>query len=112
VFDSNSFSIRSKNPAMDARNMQNVQMVGAFLKQNPRAKAVLHGFSDGKGAPDYNLKLSRRRAEAVAKHLEREFGIPESRVAIIAHGMSQDVFRTGRNRLPGQGRRVEFEIFR
>ena len=45
-----------------------------LLEDNPAARVVLHGFSDGKGKPEYNLKLSRKRAEAVAQFLVTSYG--------------------------------------
>ena len=61
TFDYNSFSVRSTDPAADAANQAALQAVGQALRGNPAARVVLHGFSDGKGKPEYNLKLSRKR---------------------------------------------------
>jgi len=40
-----------------------------FLEKNPEAYVVIEGFSDGTGAPKYNLELSRKRAESVKNYL-------------------------------------------
>jgi len=107
VFDFNSFSVGSKDPAVDAANRASLDAVGQFLKANPSARVVLHGFTDGKGNQQFNLKLSRKRAEAVSRHLSVTHGVPQSQIAIIAHGIAQDASRAR----PGARRRVEFEIF-
>jgi outer membrane protein OmpA-like peptidoglycan-associated protein len=44
---------------------------------------TINGYTDGKGEDDYNLKLSQRRAQAVADWLSGH-GVAESR--ITAHG--------------------------
>ena len=73
TFDYNSFTVKSKEPAADAANQAAIQAVANALRANPTAAVVLHGFSDGKGKPDYNLKLSKKRAEAVAHYLMAAF---------------------------------------
>ena len=89
TFDYNSFSVRSTDPAADASNLAALQAVGQALAANPAARVVLHGFSDGKGKPEYNLKLSRKRAKAVAQFLVTTYGIPTFQIGIVAHGSSQ-----------------------
>ncbi|MEI7448913.1 MAG: OmpA family protein [Desulfomonile sp.] len=112
TFDHNSFSVRSKDPSADAANLAAFETVSINLKRNPYAQLVLHGFSDGKGKLEYNLKLSRQRAEAVAAHLARNLGIPSSRIRIVAHGMTPSTAH-----LPGiapdrMGRRVDLEVLK
>lgn len=111
LFDYNSFSVRSQDPVRDRSNMANLKAVAKYLQADPQASVVLHGYTDGKGSPQYNLKLSRKRAEAVQRFLVSS-GIAGTRIAVVAHGMGQGV---PGGRLPGgavSGRRVEFEIFR
>lgn len=106
LFDYNSFIIRSKDPAIDAANRANLAKVAEFIQDNPQAKVVLHGYTDGKGDPAYNRKLSKRRADAVARQLRANFGIPSTRLAVLAHGESRPGIP------PNEARRVEFEVFR
>jgi outer membrane protein OmpA-like peptidoglycan-associated protein len=49
------------------------------LKSNPNVKVEVNGYCDAIGAQAYNLKLSQRRAEAVAGYLEDK-GIPASQL--------------------------------
>lgn len=111
TFDSNSFSVRSKDPAANAGNMASLNAVAQVMVQNPGVRVVLHGFSDGKGSQEYNLKLSRKRAESVARYLMTKARIPASRISIVAHGATVAGLQ-----LPGAvrndriGRRVEFEL--
>jgi len=112
TFDYNSFSVRSTDPAADAANLAALQAVGQALRGNPAARVVLHGFSDGRGKPEYNLKLSRKRAEAVAQFLVTSYGIPTSQIGIVAHGASQAMLGTPAPAQERFGRRVEIEITR
>jgi hypothetical protein len=106
IFDSNSFTVRSRDPNIDASNRASLEAVGRFLQSQPKSRVVLHGYSDGKGAQDLNLKLSRRRAEVVAQFLAVQYGITDARVAIVAHGAAAKV-APGQ---PGAGRMVVFEV--
>jgi outer membrane protein OmpA-like peptidoglycan-associated protein len=110
TFDNNSFSVRSTDPAAEAANVAALQAVGQILKQNPTARVILHGFSDGKGKPEYNLKLSRKRAEAVAHFLVTTYRIPASQIGIVAHGASQAMLGAAAPAQERLGRRVEIEI--
>jgi outer membrane protein OmpA-like peptidoglycan-associated protein len=112
TFDYNSFSVRSTDPVANAANLAALQAVGQALKANPSARVILHGFSDGKGKPEYNLKLSRKRAEAVAHFLVNSYGIPASQIGIVAHGASQAMLGAAAPAQERLGRRVEIEITR
>lgn len=110
TFDFNSFSVRSTDPVADASNLAIMEAVVAMLRQNPSSRVNLHGFSDGKGKPEYNLNLSRKRAEAVARHLSSVYGIPVSRMRVVPRGAaSSGAPRPVEDRM---GRRVEFEVIR
>jgi outer membrane protein OmpA-like peptidoglycan-associated protein len=110
LFDHNSFSVRSKDPRVDAANLASLGAVGRLLQAKPSSRVVLHGFTDAKGAPDANLKISRRRAEAVARYLTANHRIPSARISIVPHG-----FAPGAGPQPAapqimEGRRVEIEL--
>ncbi len=110
TFDYKSISVRSRDAAVDAANMANLDAVGRHLQANPAARVVLHGFTDGKGSQDYNLRLSRQRAEAVAKYLQSTYGIPSARVGIVAHGIAQEAPGPPGQPQVGGRRSVEFEL--
>lgn len=110
LFDAKGFSVRSNDPAVDVTNLQNLNAVAQILRGNHSAKVVLHGFSDAKGNPDFNMKLSQKRAEAVAQFLIKTYRIPSTRITVMAHGSSQAMLQTrAASQQPGT-RRVEFEI--
>ena len=59
------------------------------LKANPALIVALEGYTDPKGALEYNYQLSRRRIEAVRRHLAQN-GIQLSRVQSIGLGPIAD----------------------
>jgi outer membrane protein OmpA-like peptidoglycan-associated protein len=50
---------------------------------------VISGHTDARGSPDYNLKLSERRAQAVRQFLITERGINPSRLVAKGYGKTQ-----------------------
>jgi len=55
------------------------------LKASPNLHLVIQAWSDPRGARDYNLALSRKRAETVAKQL-LALGVPQYQLELVAHG--------------------------
>ena len=72
---------------------------------------AIQGFTDKVGPADYNLELSRRRAEAVQTYLVAQHNIPVYRIQIVGLGKDKPVndekTRTDREK----NRRVEVTIF-
>ncbi|WP_050750315.1 OmpA family protein [Allochromatium vinosum] len=57
----------------------------AILESTPRTVVEIHGFSDQIGDEQYNLALSRRRAESVAAYLVKR-GISRERLSVDGLG--------------------------
>ena len=67
--------------------MVNVCNVAQYLKDNPDQTIVIAGYADkDTGTSDYNMGLSKRRAEAVKKALVDKYGIAPERLTIQAEG--------------------------
>jgi outer membrane protein OmpA-like peptidoglycan-associated protein len=59
--------------------------VAAFAAAKPGAKTVLDAHTDPIGAPDYNVKLAIRRAEAVRTQL-LAMGVADSQIVFAIYG--------------------------
>ncbi|HUE83432.1 MAG TPA: OmpA family protein [Pyrinomonadaceae bacterium] len=57
-----------------------LQEIANLLRQSPSLNLFVVGHTDNQGGHDYNMDLSRRRADAVVKALVAEYGIPRSRL--------------------------------
>ena len=58
-----------------------------YLGNNPSAKLELVGYADkNTGNPTYNMQISKRRAESVAKVLTDKFGISKDRLIVSYKG--------------------------
>jgi OOP family OmpA-OmpF porin len=65
--------------------------LGRFLQGNSEAFVVLAGFTDSTGAEEYNLALSRQRAESAADYLMRNFNIGADRIVTQWYGEAAPV---------------------
>lgn len=81
--------------------------LGKFLQDNAETYVVLTGFTDGTGGSEYNLGLSRRRAQSVEAYLVSNFNIGVGRIVTQWYGKLDPV--AGNNTPEGrdQNRRVE-----
>jgi outer membrane beta-barrel protein len=61
---------------------RNIQL----LKDNPRAKVRIAGYTSASGTDEYNQKLSERRAKAVQEYLINEGVITPDRLSTIGYG--------------------------
>lgn len=62
-----------------------IKSVLAFYKKFPDIVIELHGHSDSKGNPEYNKKLSLKRAKSIEKILVQK-GIPQEKIISLGHG--------------------------
>jgi outer membrane protein OmpA-like peptidoglycan-associated protein len=74
LFDFDKENIRSAAEPM-------LRQVAAIIQKYPNPNVLIEGHTDGKGSPQYNLKLSDRRAASVKTWL-------------VAHGISEHGIRT------------------
>ncbi len=66
--------------------VEQLQKVATLIKRNPSATFTLEGYTDSFGSEEYNLELSRRRAEAVKAYLVQSLGINPAQIATRGYG--------------------------
>lgn len=67
----------------------NVYNIAQWMKANPNANVTIAGYADkDTGTPEYNMALSKRRAEAVRSALVNDYGINPDRLSMEAQGSS------------------------
>jgi OmpA-OmpF porin, OOP family len=87
-----------------------IEKVANFLKAYPSTSGVLEGHTDSVGTEEYNMKLSKRRAESVKKYLVEKFGIAADRLSTEAYGESEPVASNDTNAGRQRNRRVVTNI--
>jgi OmpA family protein len=100
-FDFNKSKIRPGDAAI-------LDEAADILKSHPDVTIYDDGYCDAIGSEEYNLKLSQRRAEAVAGYLEDK-GIPESKIIPRGFGKTDFVAPNDTDEGRAQNRRVELK---
>ncbi|EIZ6086951.1 fibronectin-binding outer membrane protein CadF [Campylobacter coli] len=72
------------NPAFEEK----IKEIAQILDENARYDTILEGHTDNIGSRAYNQKLSERRAESVAKELEK-FGVDKDRIQTVGYGQDK-----------------------
>lgn len=100
LFDHDKATIKPESKAA-------LDVIAKFLKDNPNLKVFIVGHTDTVGALEYNLNLSRQRAQAVVDALTKNYGIAAARLS--AHGVGPLSPASTNRTDPGksQNRRVE-----
>jgi len=89
---------------------EELNQLGKFLQANPKAFVALQGFCDNRGAPEYNMELSRRRAETVADYLMKNSKLDSGRVVAIWYGEANPVASNDTPEGRAKNRRVEVSV--
>jgi outer membrane protein OmpA-like peptidoglycan-associated protein len=88
-----------------------LEKLGQLLRRNPQARFVIEGHSDSFGPDDYNLTLSRLRADSVKIWLIDMMGIPAESISTVGLGKTRLVApATGTIEEQRINRRVEIVI--
>ncbi len=90
------------------KNAEATNFLITYLRSNPNASVEVNGYADSVGSPQYNQRLSEKRAKNVAKILEQS-GISSSRIKVNANG--EDTSFDGKNKTTSKfARRVTFKV--
>jgi len=84
--------------------------VVVILEKNPAMSIELQGHTDNVGGKEYNMALSMRRANAVAKYLVNK-GILRNRLATTGFGFEKPVALNGTEFGRSLNRRVEIRPY-
>lgn len=102
-FELDSAEIRSESDGLLAE-------IAQVINDNPHVKKVrIEGHTDNQGAAEYNMGLSRRRAQAVLDRLV-ENGVAPDRLVFEGYGLTRPVETNDTQAGRAANRRVEFNI--
>ncbi|MDT8284726.1 MAG: DUF4892 domain-containing protein [Thermovirgaceae bacterium] len=88
-----------------------LEEISKLLKASPDLKVLVVGHTDSTGDREYNMGLSRRRAESVVKYLQEKYQIPASRMIPAGAGMLAPVASNRTDEGRAKNRRVELVEF-
>jgi outer membrane protein OmpA-like peptidoglycan-associated protein len=78
--------------------------VAELLRQEPALSLAVEGHTDAVGSAEYNIELSRRRAEAVVRYLA-DHGVESGRLMAVGKGKTEPLVA---DPMDGRNRRVQF----
>ncbi len=89
---------------------QNLTKLGGILNKYDDTRVLIEGHTDATGPDEYNLALSKRRAESVANHLDA-VGVNRGRFTLMGYGESQPAADNSTAQGRQANRRVEVAIW-
>jgi adhesin transport system outer membrane protein len=92
---------------VDEKYYQDIQDLVTLLQRYPDSVVELQGHASLGRSAEYNIKLSKRRADAVAKILTDEFGINRERVTTVGYGFSQPLINANTPEADQINQRIE-----
>lgn len=95
-------------------DFRDLEIIARVLKRDPGATARIEGHADkrAKSTRQYNLDLSKRRAEAVKKHLITVGGIDQGRLSTVGYGFDRPLAPNDTEANMQKNRRVEVYVRR
>lgn len=110
IFDDRSgvnFAFDSANLTADAK--KNLDAIAEVLLEFPDTDLFIEGHTDSVGNDQYNMELSKKRAEAVVNYLVSD-NIAKERFTVVAFGETKPRFENTTKDGQAKNRRVEIGI--
>ena len=93
VYVPNVVFFRLNSSTIDRQQQISVFNTAEYMKSNPNATVQVVAYADRQtGNPDYNMKLSERRAKAVADALTSQYQIDSSRISLEWKGDTEQPY--------------------
>lgn len=95
---------------IQSKDFPELKEVGAFMAKQSDTFVVLEGHTDNKGSDEYNMALSRRRAESAASYLTNRHRIDASRIVVNWYGFDVPIASNDTEAGQAKNRRVEIAV--
>nr|WP_317631679.1 OmpA family protein [uncultured Flavobacterium sp.] len=109
VLGENAVQFDFNKASLTAKAKTNLDKLTAVFKDYADTDIVIYGYTDSKGADDYNLNLSKQRANSVKDYLVAK-GLKASRFTVQGLGEADPIATNDTDAGRAQNRRVEFAI--
>ncbi|MCX6148167.1 MAG: OmpA family protein [Candidatus Kapabacteria bacterium] len=107
----NNIFFEFKDFTLQTDSYPELERILKFMNDNIEIIIEIQGYTDNVGTQDRNLKLSQKRADAVAKYLIQK-GLTKDRIKSKGYGKEKPVASNETDEGRTQNRRVEFEIIK
>ena len=96
---------------LSADDKMKLDQIASGTSSHKRYFVAVEGYTDQTGGADYNLALSRRRADAVVQYLAGEKNVDFNRIHMIGFGKAKLVDADKTREARAKNRRVEVKIY-
>ncbi len=110
IFDDKSgvnFAFDSADLTVDAK--KNLDAVAEIFMEFPDTELMIEGHTDSVGDDNYNMKLSKRRADSVVNYIKSK-GVAGNRFKVEAFGETRPRFDNNTKENQAKNRRVEIGV--
>ncbi|MBB1426844.1 outer membrane beta-barrel protein [Shewanella sp. SG44-2] len=90
-----------------AGSFADLEKLADHLTKYPQHTVSVQGHASNVGKAEYNMKLSERRAVAVASALNKKYGISISRISSVGYGVTKPVMQGSSAEANRVNRRIE-----
>ena len=109
VLNENTVNFGFDSSDLTANAKSNLDKIAKVFIDNPKTLINIYGYTDSVGKDEYNMKLSRSRANAVKAYLVSK-GIASSRLTSQGKGLEEPIADNTTAEGRAQNRRVEIAI--
>ena len=88
-----------------------IEEVIDFMQIYPESEIEIEGHTDNAGTPEFNMKLSEKRAFSI-KELVKAAGISETRIKVTGYGETQPLAPNDTEEGKAKNRRVVFKLLK
>lgn len=108
VLDNIYFKLASAE--LEPESFETLNSLKRVFLDNPGIIVQIEGHTDSQGSDEYNLDLSKRRANTVAQYIIDVLGVNFSQVSSIGFGESKPIADNKTSKGRAQNRRIEFRV--
>ncbi|WP_076407794.1 OmpA family protein [Shewanella sp. UCD-KL12] len=108
--DVGSIQFANDSSKVKSESYQRIEKLAAYMNKKPKSTVLISGHASDVGKADYNMTLSDKRAQAVAKILIEKYGIDQSRVEAKGFGITQPVIEGRTAEANKANRRIEAHV--
>lgn len=101
---------RTRTAILTERGEGALMVIGELMKQYPNSRFRIAGHTDGDGANDANMRLSKLRSKTVARYLNEFKGISENALETEWYGEERPIADNNSNEGKQRNRRVEITL--
>ncbi len=109
VLNENTVNFNFDSAELTSTASSNLDKIVKVFKQNPKTQIMIYGYTDSVGKDEYNMKLSRSRANAVKAYMGSK-GIGAKRITSQGMGEADPIASNDTKEGQAKNRRVEFAI--